>query len=255
MNGKRQHPKTNKHEFALFVKDGIEAHNQAELVIDDQFLVNRMTSILRLNQGDMLTLFDRHQHIYAEINEIRKKNILLTVLKKESNQPLSPSINWFLPLLEKEAFEESISILTVLGATLIQPLVTSKTHKRILLPKDYERLERIMVAAAEQSKQFVLPTIGSVIPLDALEHKLTDETRIFFEPSGISAQQVVTMLQEKKSKSLHGMVGPEGDLTDSEKEYLKTLNFTFCALTPSILRAEDAVSIGMGILRSFLRDD
>jgi 16S rRNA U1498 N3-methylase RsmE len=48
------------------------------------------------------------------------------------------------------------------------------------------------------------------------------------------------------------MVGPEGDLAATEKTELKRAQFTFCALTPTVLRAVDAIRIGAGMLRSLL---
>jgi RsmE family RNA methyltransferase len=48
-------------------------------------------------------------------------------------------------------------------------------------------------------------------------------------------------------------VGPEGDLTDQEKVLLKQNGFIFCALTPTILRACEAIALGAGVVRSILR--
>ncbi len=50
------------------------------------------------------------------------------------------------------------------------------------------------------------------------------------------------------------VIGPEGDLTKEEKAYLKEQGFLFCALTPTVLRAQQAVALGLGILRSYLID-
>ena len=53
---------------------------------------------------------------------------------------------------------------------------------------------------------------------------------------------------------LYGCVGPEGDLTQEEKDYLKQQGFVFCRLTPTVLRARQAVALGLGILRSYFID-
>ena len=48
------------------------------------------------------------------------------------------------------------------------------------------------------------------------------------------------------------MVGPEGDLMGDEKAYLNGNGFVFCQLTPTILRAQQAVTVSVGALRSLL---
>ena len=62
------------------------------------------------------------------------------------------------------------------------------------------------------------------------------------------------MLAGSLIEPIYGSVGPEGDLTLEEKAYLKQLGFVFCALTPTVLRAQQAVALGLGVLRSYLID-
>ena len=49
------------------------------------------------------------------------------------------------------------------------------------------------------------------------------------------------------------LVGPEGDLTHEEKQFVDDHGFIFCKLTPTIMRAHQAVAVGLGVLRSMLR--
>ena len=44
------------------------------------------------------------------------------------------------------------------------------------------------------------------------------------------------------------MIGPEGDLTMQEKDLLKERDVQFLRLTPTVLRAQQAVAVSMGIL-------
>ena len=43
------------------------------------------------------------------------------------------------------------------------------------------------------------------------------------------------------------------DLTEQEKNLLQDQGFLFCALTPTILRAQQAVALSAGLIRSLLR--
>ena len=109
-----------------------------------------------------------------------------------------------------------------------------------------------MRAAAEQSKQFVLPKLYPIIPLEMKVYPPT-VTKLFFDPAGILLKEALIYIEQKRSDEIVACVGPEGDLTYEEKLKLTDQGFIFCALTPTILRAHQAVTIGLGVLRSLLR--
>ncbi len=127
-----------------------------------------------------------------------------------------------LPLLKREAFESALYTLCEMGATSIQPLITQKSRTNWDSEKDFARVLTTMRAAAG--------------------------TKIFFDPAGMPLKQ---MLSLPMTGPLYGCVGPEGGLTPEEKEHLKALGFVFCRLTPTVLRARQAVAVGLGILRSY----
>ncbi len=66
-----------------------------------------------------------------------------------------PEIRWCIPLIAKEAFEDIVYNFTAMGVASIQPLVTEKVKRSWGGDRERARLDRIMIAAAEQSKQFV----------------------------------------------------------------------------------------------------
>lgn len=160
-----------------------------------------------------------------------------------------------MPLLKREAFEEALYSLTELGAHTIQPLLTKKTVRLFGAEREMTRCQKILRAAAEQSKQFVIPTLLPIIPLDLwlLKPSLPDTIKIFFDPEGLPLYQVIETMKQKKGSTIIACAGPEGDLTYEEKLMLNDQGFLFCALTPSILRAQQAVAVGLGSLRSLLR--
>ena len=49
------------------------------------------------------------------------------------------------------------------------------------------------------------------------------------------------------------MVGPEADLLLEEKQQLHENGFTFCKLTQTVLRAQQAAVVSLGIFRSILK--
>ncbi len=247
------------HEFAFysdFVKHIVQHRSHIDIQdITDPVLVNRLANILRLQKGEFIVLFNSHHNVRCEIKAIDSKKNLVTVElhEIEHNMHIKPHITWLLPLLKREAFEESLYILTALGVQEIQPILTEKTRK-IAFDNQAIRNEKIMIAAAEQSKQFILPQINPIITLDLWlsgEHDLGCK-KVFFDKSGSTLQDVVTDIKLDHSVKIYAFVGPEGDLTYQEKIQLAADGFVFCALGPTVLRAEHAITVGLGALRSLL---
>lgn len=63
---------------------------------------------------------------------------------------------------------------------------------------------------------------------------------------------VMTMLECGDISELMLLVGPEGDLSNEEKNAVHTAGFIMCALTPTILRSVHAAFLGAGIMRSVM---
>lgn len=235
-----------KHQFALFINALEEPVIGRLLVLKDADLVHRVTNVLRLQIGDEVILFDRKSTMLLQINTIKKQEISGKVLAKKSNLQLKPYIKLLLPVLKKEALSDAIYNAVEAGADEIQLIYTQKAM-RAMAGHDFERLERVAIAAAEQSKHFSFPVIQPPIPFDRAI-ALKEVVGIFFDPTG----SAITQLQSSftNQQKFHLLVGPEGDLTLDEKEQLRKAGWHFCALTPTILRASQAVSVGLGIWRS-----
>lgn len=243
-----------KHEFALFFERLPAAlKNGDSFLVQEEELVHRMVHVLRMHAGERVLFFSRETVVLAEITDMQKRQIAGVVLEKRVHVPLTPEISWYLPLVDREAFDTSISVLTSLGASAITPVITEKSSQK--LHRSNDRLERVMIAAAEQSKQFVFPKINDVVPFSAIDISSNDGESItlFFDPTGIPAFEIMEEMRVKQIKKITCFVGPEGDLTDREKDFLQQKGVKFCALTPTILRVEQAILVGMGMMRSLCR--
>lgn len=246
------------HQFAFYTEYVSLIHKNAinsNALIQDAELVHRIVTILRLEKGDDIVLFDASHHCPATIIEIDARRCVTVQLHDiHSNKRLMPTIEWLLPLLKKEAFEEALYTLTELGATSIQPIMTQKTHRFWAGEKEEVRCKKIMIAAAEQSKQYALPQVHPIIPLDIwlMKAQLPGTIKLFFDPQGIPLAETFALIEQQKPLHIMALAGPEGDLTYEEKLMITDQGFIFCALTPTVLRAQQAVAIGLGALRSIL---
>jgi 16S rRNA (uracil1498-N3)-methyltransferase len=208
-----------------------------------------MQRILRLEADDELIIFSRSHHAQVRIVALDKKSITVHVITSQPNHVLKPTISFLLPILKREAFEAALYFLVEAGVNDIYPVVTAKAHRTWGGQRERDRLDRIMISAAEQSKHFSLGTLHEPLSLvDAVRH--TSEANIFFDAVGQPLSQVVSMISKAESVTL--LIGPEGDLTPDEKSVIDKAGFVCSRLTPTILRAEDAAGVGACMIRSLL---
>jgi 16S rRNA (uracil1498-N3)-methyltransferase len=151
--------------------------------------------------------------------------------------------------LKKQALEEAVYGLVECGVSSIYLLDTDKVQRDWGGDKEYERLYKICIAAAEQSKNYAMPQIHKPISLNEFIKQHAAYTKLFFDPAGAS---IMATISDRKHENICCIVGPEGDLTESEKDLLRTQQFNFCHLTPTILRAQQAVVVAVGALRSII---
>jgi len=249
---------TEAHIFAIYfpsTSDDLQHINlDATYTVRDKLLHHRVANVLRMKTGNDIILFDKNRHITCKLESISKKDLTIRILKKEENVPLLPQITFFLPLLKRDAYEETLYSLTELGANKIQPIITEKIHRMWHTEKERERNMRIIYAAAEQAKNFCFPELAHPIHFNDIFENInfTESALIFFDPDGKELSACMTDIQNTHVNLLYLMIGPEGDLSTYEKEVLKKHSAHFCKLTPTVLRAQQAAAIALGAIRSLI---
>lgn len=245
-----------KHEFAVYwdkIESLIHLPQNASVCLRDTDLLYRLTTVLRREPGQTFILFNRDHHVLLRLERRESKDMQCSVVEIATKNPvLKPLITLVLPLLKKEALEQALYAAVELGAHDVQLVLTEKVQRTWGGQKEMDRLERIMIAAAEQSKHFSFPLIHEPQPLSDVFDKLAQPI-LFFDQRGRPAYDVVSDLRAQQPQYLTLIVGPEGDLTDAEKESLARHGVVMCALTPTVLRAVQAVNVGLGLVRSMLR--
>lgn len=254
---KHMHKTEDKHLFAvyvggLFTKQKPTAN--ASITITDEDLVHRIIVVLRMQIGDELQLFDDSNHYLSCITDIKKtKALTIKINAVMQNAKPKLEINFVLPVLKKEALEETIYSLTEIGVTSIHLAITSKGQKQ-LTDKEFMRLHKIKIAAAEQSKNFNVPHIAPPIALEKWCNGFNANgmPALLFDPAGKSALELLSALKQKKTNKIFCTIGPEGGLTQTEIQMLSQYGFNLCKLTSTTLRALQAAAVGAGLLASLL---
>lgn len=247
----------NKHKFSIYyahTTDYFTRENNEHIILEDKNIYSRLISVLRAKLGDIFVLFDRQTHVSVLLKEIKNKTCAVQVITKTYNTLLTPEVVVWIPVLKKDDLEEAVYEVVAAGATAIQLVVTKKTHKNWYTDKELIRLERIMIAAAEQSTCYRFAALHKPLPLQELIMSTSIDSKqrygIFADPLGKPLFDVMTDVRHHHPEEIIIFAGPEGDLTSEEKEYLQLRSFVFCVLTPTVLRSKQVLSLLTAVVRS-----
>lgn len=239
---------SNRHLFALYVPQ-LHKLSSDPLVIEDKALIHRITRVLRLGVQEKCILFDKQTNLLCELDSIGRNELSFRVVSKNKNRALQPEIILLLPLLKKDDLSKAVYSAVEMGATTIRLIITDKSRKSVS-HAELERLERIIIAAAEQSKQFCIPDIKAPLVIDQVSIP-ADEHALLADPAGKPVFEIISKCTGKETLWL--MVGPEGGLIEVEQEHMRDKGFVLCRLTPTIVRSFQASSLLIGICRSFFQ--
>jgi len=223
-----------------------------KIVSRDKSLHDRLVKITRVRAGETFILFDEKINITISANQemLDSKEIVSgEIMEVQENKQLKPKITLYLPILKKEALEHAAYVAAQMGVATIVPVVTKKSLK-ILSDKEVLRLKKIMIGACEQSKQFIRPLIETTVDLEQANFS---NLLICLDEHGDKINRwIKSTCRPDEHRPISLLLGPEGGLDTQEKIFLKEKGFSFIKLTPTVLRAKEAVTVGLGLLRTIL---
>ncbi len=205
------------------------------VVITDKELVSQWRSVLRLSPGDPLILGDgKSQEAKAVLDGYGKDGATVTISRVcDAQLSDKPEVTLYCAILKKENFELVCQKATEIGIRKIVPVITARTVK---LGLNFDRLEKIVKEAAEQSGQIVVPDIGEMMEFGETLSIRADR-KIIFDKSGDK------FITDRSNKSLVILVGPEGGFEEKEIELAKEAGWEVKSLGNSTLRGETAAII------------
>ena len=210
--------------------------------------------VLRLKEGDALTLFDGRGHAaQCAIAALTSQTVRLTVLA----QTCTPALRCRITLAQavtKKSMDWIVQKATELGVAAIVPIVSERTIVR--LDDDAPKLDRWREIALESCKQCGnnwLPVIEP--PRRALEYFANpgpfDLPLIASLQPG--AQPLHQLLPAQRPASVLILIGPEGDFTPAEISAARQAGCQPLSLGPLVLRAETAAIYTLSILHHELQ--
>lgn len=241
-----------KHLFAIYTPNLTSFHllqRGDTFSIHDPSIQHRLTKVLRFKIGEEFVLFDDSVHCIARLLSRDGQNVQLVSEGFLGNPTWKPHLQVCFGVLKREAMESLLYNSTQMGANQITPLWTQKTqvHKEM----KEERLQKIIISACEQSKNFCIPKLSKPQSFDQFLQSSVDQNalKIYFD---IDAKMNLMDLIHKSSKTetIQLMFGPEAHFSDQEVQKMKDLGFEGCRLTPTVLRGEDAPPLVVGAIRA-----
>lgn len=201
---------------------------------------------LRIRIGDYLTVFDGNGTDYAcQVKDIKKDKTLLEV-QAISNDVGEPKldVSLYLSVIKQDRFEIAVQKATELGVRRIVPVYSQHTQRGNSL--NYERLNKIAVAACEQCGRSRLPMIENSIEFDELLKRTASTYMIF--PWERELHGSLKSAIDKKKNNASVFIGPEGGITEDEKNKLVESGAHSVTLGARILRAETAAIATLSVL-------
>jgi 16S rRNA (uracil1498-N3)-methyltransferase len=216
----------------------------------DGTAVNHISRVLRLRDGDALTLFDGRGGEYtARITGFRKNAVQVDVQEHRAIERESAlDLTLVQGVSRGERMDWVMQKATELGVRRIVPVLTERTVVRLDDRQGEKKLQHwraIVIAACEQCGRNRVPEVSA--PLGLYETLLTLDaaaTRVLLSPSG---KLRVRDLPRPVKVTL--LIGPEGGLADNEEYAAVTAGFQQVQLGPRILRTETAALAALAALQ------
>lgn len=208
-----------------------------EFSIGDENLLNQWRNVLRMSAGGNVILFDGSgDEVLCEIVSLSKKSGVVKPVERKKVAPLSREVTLCLALIKKDNFELVLEKATELGVSSVVPVEADRSEKKGV---NYERANKIVREAAEQSGRATVPKISEIISVD----EISGDSVIVFDPRGnLSAKE---FFKENATNPVSVIIGPEGGFTDSEIELFRKKNFPIVSTGTQVLRAETAAIVAL----------
>lgn len=215
------------------------------------------TRVLRLRAGDALTLFNGDGQDYpSTITQLRRGAAACEVRTVEPARAESPlAVTLVQGIARAERMDLVVQKATELGVAAVQPVVTGRSVVKL----DGAARERkrahwagVAVAACEQSGRARLPEVAVPLPLaDWLARPaVPGRRRLQLDPE--AGETLAARAAGAAAVEL--LVGPEGGLTEDERDAARQTGYLSCRLGPRVLRSETAAIAAIAVLQATAGD-
>ena len=213
--------------------------------------------VLRLIEGDEVTLFNGDGFDYScELTLVKKNEVLAKVKSSKAIDNESPlNITLLQGISSGDRMDYTIQKAVELGVRHIQPIATERSVVKLNQDRAAKRLihwQHVVHAACEQCGRAFVPNVAAPTTLShwLAENPHRNECRIQLNPT--AAARMSSLVRPNNEIQL--LIGAEGGLNANEIEMSSNNGFQSVILGPRILRTETAALAAIASMHSIWGD-
>lgn len=203
--------------------------------------VKHISRVLRLTQGDKISICDKEKHDFVcTLTEIGKDYALASIDERTPNTNESNiEITLYQGLPKGDKMDLIVQKSVELGAVRIVPVVMKRTVVKLKGSGRSERWQRISEEAAKQCMRGIVPFVEAPIEFEDMLKRIDDDSLTVLPYENERQQRLCDALKDAKNK-INIIIGPEGGFDEAEVEACAEKNARVVTLGPRIMRCETA---------------
>ena len=201
-----------------------------------------LTKVMRIKENEVFSLFNSSGEWEAKILSISKSNVEFNIIKQLRQKENFKELWLAFSPIKSNYFNFMIQKATELGVTKFLPIIFDRTVVRKI---NKERLEKVIIEAAEQSNRINVPSIEEPKSLK----KFLDDKKMDLIFTDLNSKTNKLDLKKLTNNPSCIIVGPEGDFSETEREEILSYNgVQAIKINENILRSETAVISALSIV-------
>jgi len=218
---------------------------------------HHLARVARIRPGREIWIFDRSGARYlAEVESVGKDRSRLRILGPSAAEERGVALTLGQALIKPANMDLVVHKAAELGVRLFVPVISDRSQGGLAESgaKKIERWNKIALEAAKQSRRGAPTTIGPLTPLRDFASGRTEGRRLYLsENGGRLLGEVLSSPagSDPGPASAALLTGPEGGWADSEEACLKDAGFTAVSLGRTVLKAETATIVAVGMIAHF----
>jgi|TARA_B100001093_G_scaffold181833_1_gene174482 16S rRNA (uracil1498-N3)-methyltransferase len=222
----------------LFFSKGLSLNLTDKL---DKSQSHYISKVMRLKENEVFSLFNSSGEWEAKILNISKSTVEFNLTKQLRQKENTKELWLAFSPIKSNFFNFMIQKATELGVTKFLPIIFDRTIVRKI---NKERLEKIIIEAAEQSNRITVPIIEES---QNLKNFLKKDMDLIFTDLNTNNKKID--LKKLTTKPTCVIIGPEGDFSEREREEILKFNGVQpVKISENILRSETAVISAISII-------
>ena len=228
----------------LFFPESLSLKLSSKLDKSQSHYINK---VMRIKTNGIFSLFNSNGEWEAKINGISKGIVEFTITKHLRPQGYSKEIWLAFSPIKSNYFNFMIQKSTELGITKFLPIIFDRSIVRKI---NKQRLEKIIIEAAEQSNRINVPEIEKPQNLKSFLSKNKNKMNLIF--TDLNSKNRKLDLNKLTNKPICIIIGPEGDFSETEREEILSYEgVNSLKINENILRSETAAISAISVVTYF----